>query len=176
MHPLAMLFALVGPERCGKSTLLVKLEHNHVEHVGIIKTKTTSMLSTPEERDEYESVSPLLYGIHTRKSQLVHEWSTKDAVYAITRNEIDKVLSHKHGILAASPELVAALKDDGYNVYVIGIEPMGNQPHERMQSPRSFRSQYQPDMTVINSFDIGHGVTNAHAHLQYIVRMFPLND
>ena len=125
------LFVLVGPTRCGKSTLIKEVKSVLSHKVGITKSLTTRPRFSIEDDLFYYFLSKEEFEIRRKNGDFI-EWDEHAGnYYAYGRTIVTLVLARKHGICAATEHGVLEFQKSDYPVMPIQIVAVGNEKMRR---------------------------------------------
>jgi|GEM_PF-1172404 guanylate kinase len=153
------ILGLVGPSGSGKSTLIKALIARHPDRLEISRSLTTRPRRGDEDDLFYTFTTPEDVRDRQDRGQLTHFAEYAGNLYATDRNELNELLARKIGIAALVEDGVRALRQAGYRVVVVKIQPdhyESSSDAERRQADQiRAQSGLIADHEIINFFEPG---------------------
>ncbi len=169
------IFALVGPAKTGKTTLIEKVVSVIPESVGIIKSVTTRAQRNEQDARSYVFITEKEFEKKRDCDEFVECIEHAGNWYAYEKKMIEEMLAKKHGICAATEHGVLQLRKAGFKIKPIKILAIGNEEMQRRfyndhpgreEADRERRSILIPaERTIIDSFIAPDGLEKAMREL-----------
>lgn len=154
-----LVFAIVGPSGSGKTTLINAALETLPDTLRIIKTYTTRARRDSEADRQHVFISREEAGHLLRENDLVESDEYAGNFYGTPRSYLDELLRAHHGIKAITESGIIGMRDAGYQVRVIRIEPKhapGSIDESRTaDDARRKQLASQPDLVIENDFAPG---------------------
>lgn len=170
------IFGLVGQSGAGKTTLMLEIVKRLPQRVAIVKSLTTRNKRSEEDDLFYHFISMDEMKKREEEKRLVQISEYDGNLYANDKQELDELLAQHYGIAALVENGVQNLRRAGYNVTVIKILPVHNQPNataaaRAAEDAKRAAINMPADMILNNSFEPG-GKEKAVDQLYRIIESF----
>jgi len=167
------LFAFVGPTGSGKTTLIRELAKAFPDDLEEVVSLTTRPRRCPEDDQAYRFVTPGRLREKNLAGKLIQMVEYAGHYYANDRDDLDRLLRRKHGLIALTEQGVHNFMDANYDVLVIRVIPE-NCPAQRdtirIQADEVRAKLDIPvHIEVLNSFSLG-GLESAVEELIRLVK------
>lgn len=151
MYP---IIGLVAPSGAGKSTLILELLQRYPK-LAIVKSFTTRPRRGFDDDLFYEFITEDVLRSKESNGQLTHISEYAGNFYTNDKTYLNNLLEEKVGIAALVESGVRFLREAGYKVYVIKIQPEGNiQPKDikRLMADKEREAEnLKVDLQIVNS-------------------------
>lgn len=179
------IFSLYGPTKSGKSSLIEAIVGRMPSTFGIIRSVTTRERRGPEDDANYSRFfTPDEFRERITQGKMIQHVEYAGNLYGTDRDEVNAILTDRHGICAMTEDGVDNMRDAGYQVVPVRIIPLNTDvgPGVRRKDEglrnaddvARARSTVQPLLVVINDFREG-GRERAVLQLHNDIELFLLD-
>ena len=152
------IIGLVGPSGSGKSTLIQEMVKIFPK-IEIAKSLTTRPRRSDEDSLFYDFISLQALRLLEKEGRLTHVSEYAGYYYSNDKQYLDSLLKNHYGIMALVESGVEYLRQSGYEVRIIKIQPadyaltadIGRQKADRQRALSHIKSDFE----IINSFQPG---------------------
>ncbi|MFC1702975.1 hypothetical protein ACFLZO_00735 [Patescibacteria group bacterium] len=179
------IFSLYGPTKSGKSSLIEAMIARMPDTLRIIRSVTTRGRRGPEDDANYSQFfSPDEFRERIAQGKMIQHIEYAGNMYGTDREEVDAILSDRHGICAMVEDGMINMMDAGYQLVPVRIIPLNtdvgpgvtriDEDLRAADDMARARSTIQPLLVIINDFKEG-GRGNAIRQLHDEIERFLLN-
>lgn len=172
-----VIFALVGPSRSGKTTLITDAIMQAADHkLAMIKSFTTRYRRSEEDDLIYDFITKREFGEKIEDGDVIQHVEYAGHIYGNSHVAVNSALKNGHGILALTEEGILNFRNAKYIVKPIKIIPKYQRNLDvselrKKEDVKRSKIEINFDLELINSFRRG-GREKAAAQLVNFIRRF----
>ncbi|MFH1620957.1 MAG: hypothetical protein ABIB04_02635 [Patescibacteria group bacterium] len=153
------LIVFIGPTGAGKSSLMLELVRNLSDRLAIIKSLTSRPRRGSEDDHFYQFVSREEIEKRKTEGRIFQVTEYAENFYANDKQDMDRLLNSKYGLIALVEESIACFKDAGYDLIVVRIKPKNNpgvlDAIRTAEDTKHAAVPVKTDLELVNSFKPG---------------------